>query len=370
MAELTLYQISISMLLVGWLTVLVLVWVRYDRLPHNKWLLAATLFWPLVLMDEWLKLSATHDSLASLIGTMQFVPAIIAALLLLSIRTITVKHQANNRMWFFLPAVIMIVVQLPMMILATEIKVDLLYAPAAGELLVNWPYLAPYLLSAFVILGFAVQSAEYLSRYHFYLSDQVVDIDMYRLRSLSNAIYTLILIAAINILIITLVVFDLQPFLQWQLVLNMMNAGFMLVIMLLLLEKRSYSPTPFDEADLEKGTFSEDQLRYALKQAEQVIIEYKAYKRKGLKITHICDVANISPAALALATRFVLKRNFRAFIYHYRLEYAKKVLMRTDQKVTHVAKRLGFNSEKYLSNVFIKYIHLMSKKPADKSSHP
>ncbi|GAA0854263.1 helix-turn-helix transcriptional regulator [Aliiglaciecola litoralis] len=370
MDEASLYQISISTLLVGWFIALILVWVRYDRLKHGKLLLTAILLWPLMLTDEWLKLSQMHDGLSFLIGTTQFVPVIIAATLLLSIRQLTIKKYANNGMLFFIPALLLAAGQWPLLMLPEETKIAFLYSPPAGDILTNWPYIAPYLFGAFVMLSYAVHSAEYLSSYHFYLSDQVVDIDMYQFRIANNGCYVLIFVAMLNLLILGLVIFNWQPFSQWQQVLNISNAGALLFLMLILLEKRRISPTPFTEAEFDKNAFTEEQLRATLKQAEQAIIKYKAYKRKGLRIEQVCHVAELNPAALALATRFILKRNFRAFIYHYRLEYAKKVLMRTDQKVTSVAKRLGFNSEKYLSNMFIKYIHMMSRKEQQKPNQP
>jgi AraC-like DNA-binding protein len=240
--------------------------------------------------------------------------------------------------------------------------------PPTGDVLTNWPYLATYLFSAFVMLSYAVHGAEYLSSYHYYLSDQVVDIDMYELKITLNGCYVLVFTAFLNMLIIGLVIFDLQPFEQWQQVINITNAGAFLFFILILLDRRRYSPMPFAEKEFSKKRFSDDYLRHVLKQAEQAIIEHKAYKRKGLRIRQIADAVNVEPAALALATRFVLKRNFRAFVYHYRLEYAKKVLMRTDQKVTTVAKRLGFNSEKYLSNMFVKYIRMMREKEPEEES--
>jgi hypothetical protein len=41
--------------------------------------------------------------------------------------------------------------------------------------------------------------------------------------------------------------------------------------------------------------------------------------------------------------------------------------MRTDAKVAAVAKRLGFNSEKFLSGIFVKYIEKMGKEGKQES---
>lgn len=368
MEQVSLYQLSISILLIGWLVALVAVWVRYDGFPHRKYILIAVLIWPFLLVDEWLRLSGYFASFHFLIGSFQFITPIVAATLVLCVRSVTQEKSASTTLWFFLPAVLLFAGQLPFILMTESFKISALLLPPTGDVLTNWPYLATYLFSAFVMLSYAVHGAEYLSSYHYYLSDQVVDIDMYELKITLNGCYVLVFTAFLNMLIIGLVIFDLQPFEQWQQVINITNAGAFLFFILILLDRRRYSPMPFAEKQFSRKRFSDDYLRHVLKQAEQAIIEHKAYKRKGLRIRQIADAINVEPAALALATRFVLKRNFRAFVYHYRLEYAKKVLMRTDQKVTTVAKRLGFNSEKYLSNMFVKYIRMMGEKEAEEDS--
>ncbi|GAC16796.1 hypothetical protein GLIP_4185 [Aliiglaciecola lipolytica E3] len=370
MGDMSLYQIAISTMLVGWFVGLILMWVRYEQFPHASLLLTAIIFWPLMLLDEWLKLSGYQEPLHFLIGSSQFVSALIAACLLLSIRKITTAFVAKNNALFFIPTLLLVAGQFPLLLLAPDVRVDMLSSPPVGDLLVNWPYFATYLFSAFVTLSFAVHAAEYLATYHYYLSDQVVDIDIFEMKITSNGCYVLMFCAFLTICVVTLISFDLLPLTQWQTLVNMINALGFLYLILLLLQKRKYSPTPFLESQMSKGAYTEEKLRSTLKLAEKAIIQHKAYKRKGLRIKQIADAAQVEPAALAMATRFVLKRNFRAFVYHYRLEYAKKVLMRTDQKVTSVAKRLGFNSEKYLSNVFVKYIGAMGSKRKAKKTDP
>ncbi|GAA6182862.1 MULTISPECIES: helix-turn-helix transcriptional regulator [Alteromonadaceae] len=371
MGDMSLYQIAISSMLVGWFIGLILVWVRYEQFPHAKLILTAILVWPLLLLDEWLKLSGYQSQLNFLVGSSPFFSALIIACLVLSIRQLTLAKFANNNVLFFIPTVLLLAGQLPLWLAPTELRIGMLQSPPMGDILLNWPFYATYLFSAFVTLSFAVHAAEYLASYHYYLSDQVVDIDIFEMRFTSNGCYVLMFTAFLSICVIGLAAFDLLPIIvQWQTLVNMLNATGCLYLILLLVQNRKYSPTPFAYSQMDKGNYSEDQLRHTLKQAEKAIIQHKAYKRKGLRIKQVADAAQVEPAALALATRFVLKRNFRAFVYHYRLEYAKKVLMRTDQKVTSVAKRLGFNSEKYLSNVFVRYIGLMGNRDKNKSAGP
>ncbi|MFA3791623.1 helix-turn-helix transcriptional regulator [Aliiglaciecola sp. SL4] len=369
MGEMSLYQIAISSMLIGWFIGLILIWVRYGQFPHAKLILVAILLWPLLLLDEWLKLSGYESQLSFLVGTSQFFSAIIIACVVLSIRQLTIAKFANNNILFFIPCLLLIAGQLPLWLESNEVRVGMLFSPPVGDLLVNWPFYATYLFTAIITLSFAVHAAEYLASYHYYLSDQVVDIDIFEMRFTANGCYILMFTSFLSICIIGLAMFDWLPaIVHWQTLVNMLNAIGCLYIILLLVQNRKYSPTPFVYSQMDKKTYSEDHLRFTLKQAEKAIIQHKAYKRKGLRIKQVADAAHVEPAALALATRFVLNRNFRAFVYHYRLEYAKKVLMRTDQKVTSVARRLGFNSEKYLSNVFVKYIGLMSKRDKKKNA--
>ena len=68
------------------------------------------------------------------------------------------------------------------------------------------------------------------------------------------------------------------------------------------------------------------------------------------------DEAGVDPTTLAIALHLELKKNFRGFVYQYRLDYAKNVLLRSDAKIAKVAKRLGLNSEKFLGDVLVKYL--------------
>lgn len=365
MAEMSTFQLVFATLIVSWLAAVVLIWIRYEKLPHGKFLLASILLWPLILVDEWLKFSGLARDYYYLIGVFQFVPALVAALTALAIQKVT-NAKANPILFLYLiPVIIVALGQVSILMLSPLEKIQFVLQPPSGDFFSIWPLYAPYLLTGFVLLMFAVQSAEFISHYHYYLSDQVVDVDFFRFSVLAGVQIGLMLCAICVILIMGLVAIDLFILDQWQTIINLSQAGCLMLVQLVLLEKRRFSPTPFHSAELEGRQYSDEYLRLVLKKSEKAIIRHKAYKRIGLRIKQVADAAEVEPAALAQATRLVLNRNFRAFMYHYRLEYAKKVLMRTDAKVTTVAKKLGFNSEKYLSNLFIKYIRMMGKEDID-----
>jgi YesN/AraC family two-component response regulator len=80
-------------------------------------------------------------------------------------------------------------------------------------------------------------------------------------------------------------------------------------------------------------------------------------KTRFLTLSEFCKGADIDPTSLAIALQLTEKKNFRRFIFHYRLEYAKKVLLHSDAKLEAVAKRLGVNSEKFLSEYLVKHLN-------------
>lgn len=360
------YQIIVAGLLLAWLIPLIIIWIRFEKLPHANQMLIGVLIWPCLLMDEFLRAFGLAQDWAFMAGTFQFTATIIVVLIYLSLRKLLIDRTFNNGYLFYFPSVVVLISQIPFLILKIEPKQALLMQPPEGDLIHNWMYLAPYMLSGFILLIVATKIVELIMDYHNHLSDQVVDIDYYQFKGANGVFYGLIVVALIAIVLTTLAMFDQVSVPFWQSIINLCVATIFLLCFVVLISNRRYSPSPIDPRKLDKHKYSDEFLRYTLKKAEQTIISRKAYKHIGLRITQLAKVADVEPQALAIATRTILKRNFRAFIYHYRLEYAKKILMRTDTKVSAVAKRLGFNSEKFLSGMFIKYIQVMGKEPPPK----
>lgn len=360
------YQIIVAVLLLAWSIPLTIIWVRFEKLPHANQMLIGVLIWPCLLMDEFLRAFGLSQDWIFMAGVFQFIAPIIVALIYLSLRQLLIDREFNNGYLFYLPSVLVLIAQIPFLILAAESKQVLLMQPPEGNLINNGLFLAPYMISGFILLILATKIAELVLQYHNHLSDQVVDIDYYQFKGANGVFYGLIVVALIVIVLTTLAMFDAVSVPYWQSIINLCVATIFLFCFVVLTSNRRYSPSPIDPLKLDNHKYSDEFLRYTLKKAEQTIISRKAYKHIGLRISQLARVAEVEPQALAIATRTILKRNFRAFIYHYRLEYAKKILMRTDAKVSAVAKRLGFNSEKFLSGMFIKYIQVMGREQSTK----
>ena len=364
--SITVYQYLLTILLLIWLVPLVAIWVRFDRMPHNRLMLLAVFFWPLMLVDEWFRAFGGYENLLFLVGITQFLPVLLTVWLVFSTHKLMLEKPITNGLKYYVPVLVMLASQIPFLMLGVEAKAALFLTPPVGNIGVNWMYYIPFFFSAVAILIMATQAAEWISEYHQNLSEQVVDISFYRFDTLYSGFLILLAIAFIEIAMVLMAAFELLAPTFWQSAINIINALILFFLMLVLLEKRRYAPSPINSNDLETQKFSDEYLRNTLKEVEKAIIRHKAYKRIGLRLRQLADAAGVEPIALAIASRTILNRNFRAFIYHYRLEYAKKVLMRTDAKVSTVAKRLGFNSEKYLSDMFIKYIQVMGKERTEK----
>lgn len=360
------YQLILVFLLIAWIVPVLGIWVRYDRLPHKTAAIIAIFLWPTTLLDEMLRGFHWWQAAPYLAGVFQFAPVLIATLLTLSVERLVIEQKPENPLRNYIPTAVLFAGQIPFLLLPQSEKTTLLLTPPSGQLLTYWPYYVPYLFSGFVLLYMVARALERLGHYHQNLSDQVVDVNFYRFRALNSAYIGMVVVAFVVIAIATGATFGFLPAGFWQTLINLLQSGGLLILLVLMLEKRRYAPAPFSQSELEEATYTDAYLRVTLQKAEQAIIHRKAYKHIGLRIRQLADAADVEPLALAVATRSILKRNFRAFIYHYRLEYAKKVLMRTDAKVSSVAKRLGFNSEKFLSTVFIKYIEMMGKEHSPK----
>ena len=349
----------ITTLLFGlWAAQMVVAWVRFDRLPHGKLLYAISWLWPLLMFEDLLRIFG-GDWLAPMLGLFYFVPVLmmIGVILMVYPRLVEQPMRWRPLMWGAL--VVILLCQIPLLLLNAEDKQVLLAVQPVGQPLANLPIYLAYWLSGLFIVGMGIKLVEVMQIYQATLSEQVVDVNYYRVPAIVGLTATIVGVGFAAIVLTTLVAFNFIHFTWWQTTIHYSYAAVMLLILILLLERRRYSPLPFDMARLEGRQGDENDLRLTLARAEKAMIDRKAYKIIGLRIRQLADIAEVDPTTLSIATHRLLKRNFRAFVYHYRLEYAKKVLMRTDAKVSSVAKRLGFHSEKFLSDMFVKYIEMM-----------
>jgi len=360
-----------------WLIPVVLIWVKYDRMPHAPQTLFLIIVLPLIITDEVLRFSGSLNDLSFLVGLFQFMPVLLASMVFICIHKMLLEKPIDNQWLHFLIPALFFLAEIPFLILPEAIKVSAFSEPPVGDILGNWPFYLYYLLSSFVILVYALKIDEMIKDYNYYLSEQVVDVGHFEMPPTMKLFGGLITISFGALLLIVMVALGLVNFDYWQGIISLLQVSIFYVITLLLLQGRSYSPNPLVPEDLEDRSYSEEHMRTVLAKAENAIIRNKLYKTVGLRLRTLSELAGVEPKELVVSSRRMLNRNFRAYMYHYRLEYAKKIILRSDVKISAVAKRLGFTSEKALSDMFVKYVqnlatdtqlsdkeleHLMSRK--------
>lgn len=343
-----------------WLIPLALIWVRYDVMPHASQVLLAVMILPLIMVDETLRMSGGYEAFPFLIGVFQFVPVLMASLVYMAMHKMLNEKPLSKRYMHYGFSVLFFLGTVPFFILPESVRIDILLNPAVGDLSNNWPFYVYYMLNNFVVLVYALKIDDMVKNYEFHLSDQVVDITQYEMPTTMKLFSGLITISFGAIILVVVVGLDLIDFGFWQGTISLLQAAIFYVIILVLLQRRRYSPCPIDTEDLADKSYTEEQMRITLAKAERAIIRNNLYKSIGLRLRTLADMADIEPKELAVATRSILNRNFRAYMYHYRLEYAKKIILRSDIKISAIAKRLGFTSEKVLSDMFVKYVQNMA----------
>ena len=193
--------------------------------------------------------------------------------------------------------------------------------------------------------------------YHRHLPEQAVDIKNLKMPRLAGVMGSLVGVAFMSILLVTAATFGFFPVPFWEGFHHLMIGTAILVVLFSLTFIRRTSPSPLDYERLDEGKATPYEISSIISKAERYTIESKAYKVRFLTLSEFCKGADIDPTSLALALQLTEKKNFRRFIFHYRLEYAKNVLLRSDAKLEAVAKRMGINSEKFLSEYLVKHLN-------------
>lgn len=369
MVGMTLYQMLVITALVLWLAPLMLVWARFDRLPHGREMLLVVLLSPALLTETALRAFEVKTGWHFLVGVFSFLPVVLTSLTCLAITHLLLDKTRYSARLMLMPGGMALLLCAPFIFFSEDDKSAVLREGIVGELQVHWYWYGYTLLCQLAVLwqGFVVEHR--LREYQFFLSDQVVDTHLYRFSGSIKAIGGLITLAFCTVVVIVLVALNWLPLSHWLQLMQLCYFLMFVFLSLVLMEKRRYSPSPLDYQRLQQPDYAEQQLRDALTRAEQTMLKHKAYKKIGLRLKEFASATNVDPTLLACAMRMLLKRNFRAFVYHYRLEYAKRILMRSDVKVSDVARRLGFDSERFLSELFVKYVHKMAQDEDSSGKH-
>lgn len=336
-----------------WGVLIIKFWATHEQLPGRNWLLLAGLLWPLLVLDEWLKYTES-TTMAWALGASDFVVPILLACCYRATKLLVLDNPSHRgRLWA--PVLVIALMQSTLVLIPVEYRATWFEASPSGSPLTWWPVYTVNLLTGFAVLLYSILIAELIQQYHRYLSEQVVDIQQFKIRRLSGVAGTCVGVAFASILLVTAATFGFFAVDFWQSLQHMLMALITLLLLAGLTTPRDTSPSPLDYERLEACSAQQQEMRDALYEAEQVIIEKKLYKKLGLTLKQFCAQANLDPTLLAISLRLLRQKSFRVWVFSYRLEYAKKVLLRTDTSIATVTKRLGIPSDTVLSDALAKY---------------
>lgn len=358
------YQLAMLFGLFIWMMPMLQFWVRFDGMPHASELLICIMLMPLVMLDEILMSFGLAETLPFVLGVFRFVPLLIVILMYIGIHKMVYEKPVPNKELHYLLAAIFFCAQIPFLMLPNSEKLVLAEMSIVGQVTTYWPVYLFYLLSSLVMLAYALKMEELLREYNSHLGEQVVDIDHYEMTGTGKIFGGLITVSFGSIILVIAVAPGLIPLGFWQSIIALLQFCIIYILILVLLQKRKYSPSPIDYGR-RRNKYTEDQMRIFIAKAEHAVLSHKTYKHIGLRLRELADLANIEPEELVSATKIMLNRNFRAYMYHYRLQYARKIIMRSDIKLSVIARKLGFDSEKELSEMFVKYIQTPPEEEPD-----
>ena len=331
---------------------LVLFKVNLTSMPY---LIGAFLCWPLFMVDEVLRLLQTSQ-FTVIYGLTEVFAVLAITLCYRAIKPMLIaKPSARKRLW--LPVIVTAVVQCSMLLIAAGQKQQWLSVSPIGDPLAYWPLYITSLLTGFSVLLIGIFITEHIQMYHRHLPEQAVDIKGLRMPRLAGVLGSVVGVAFMSILLVTAATFGFLKIPFWESFHHLMLGSALLAVLFSLTFVRNSLPSPIDYERLDSGKATPYEISHTVSKAERYTIESKVYKTRFITLSEFCEGADIDPTSLALALRLSEKKNFRRFMQHYRLEYAKNVLLHSDAKLAAVAKRMGINSEKFLSDYLVKHLN-------------
>ncbi|WP_414829697.1 DNA mismatch repair protein [Alteromonas sp. H39] len=347
------YSYSLMASSAFWGVLVIKFWATHEKLPGRHWLLIAGLLWPLLIFDEWIKYTE-FTAMVWALGASDFIAPVLMVCCYRAITLLVLEKPTYHRL-LWLPVIATALLQSTLIFIPVALRETWFEAAPSGSPVTWWPLYSVNLLVGFSVLFYSILMAERIQHYHRYLGEQVVDTGQYRIRRLSGVAGTCVGAGFASILLVTAATFGFFPVDFWQSLQHMLMALVILLLLAGLTTPRQTSPSPLDYERLEAGAAPEPEMLDALQRAEQLIIDEKLYKKLGLTLKQFCVHARTDPTLLAISLRVLRQKSFRMWVFSYRLEYAKKVLLRTDTSISKVSRRLGIPSDTVLSDALAKY---------------
>lgn len=333
-----------------------------QSISAKNWLALALVCWPLFMFDEWIRLWDA-SKLIPLYGLSDVFAVLLITCCYRVIKPMLLAHPTQrSRLWA--PVIATTVFQSAILLISVEDKTQWVSASPSGSPFVLWPVYLASLFTCFSVLLMGILITEHIQKYHRHLPEQVADVKRYQIPRLAGIMGSTVGVAFMCILLVSAATFGFFTIPFWESLYHVSLGSVLLFVLLSLTHPRKTSPSPLNYRRLDEGIAKPAEMRAVIEQAERTMKEEKCYKTLGLTLKNFSEVASVDPTSLAIALQWELKKNFRSFVYGHRLDYAKKVLLRSDEKVEHIAKRLGLNSEKFLGEVLVRYLENIKKTPS------
>lgn len=324
------------------------------RVAGANWVAAAMAVWPLILVDEIIR--AFDLPLAAASSLLVFVPLLCLTLLYRSVKLLVIDNPRPSKPLLWVPVGIASLAQIPLWLVSASEKATWLQASPVGHPLENWALYLAYMVTGFGMLVMGIVITEMIQNYHRYLSCQVVDVREYKVRWLGGAMGISVGLGFCCVLLVTAGAFGFFNITFWQSLFNLLFAIAMLQTFIAVIRPQHTSPSPLDYHRLAELKAQQCVMREALVKAEQAMSSVEAYKKPGLQLKAFAQQCNADPTTMVIALRLLEKRDFRSFVYQYRLAYAKSELLSQDSQLAATAKRLGIHSEQFLSGAMMNHI--------------
>lgn len=325
-----------------------------NRVAGANWVAAAMAIWPLILLDEIIRVFDLP--LAAVSSVVVFAPLLCLTLLYRSVKLLVIDNPPASKPLLWLPVAIAVVAQAPLWFVSVSEKSVWLQASPVGHPLDNWALYLAYMITGFGMLVMGIVITEMIQNYHRHLSCQVVDVREYKVRWLGGAMGITVGLGFCCVLLVTAGAFGFFNITFWQSLFNVLFAIAMLQTFIAVIRPQHTSPSPLNYRRLDELKAQQCVMREALVKAEQAMSSMEAYKTPGLQLKAFAKDCDADPTTLIIALRLLEKRDFRSFVYQYRLAYAKSELISQDSQLAATAKRLGIHSEQFLSGAMMGHI--------------
>ena len=349
-----LHRYTLFVLVLLYLVILVQFFREKHRVSGAPWVLAAMIVWPFILTDEWLR--AFGQNAAGLSVLTVFTPLLSLTLLYRSVKLLVIDNARPSKLLLWLPVALALLAEIPLLFVSADEKAQWLVSSPTGHPLDNWHIYLVYMVTGFGILVLGILITELIQNYHRYLSSQVADVREFRVQWLGGAMGVTVGLAFCCILLVTAGAFGFFDIHFWQSLFNLLFAIALLQTFIAVIRPQHTSPSPLDYHRLDDLKAEQCIMREALVKAEQTMTDTEAFKSPGLQLKAFAGQCHVDPTTLVIALRLLEKRDFRSFVYQYRLTYAKNELIGSDASLAAQAKRLGVHSEQFLSGVMMNHM--------------